>query len=337
VSHAGGWIGPARHDTPGRGVLERAALRSEAAALWTEALERTVSVESERCPPQGLPVCPLDAVVGFLWAGEVCQMHVPCHLLVDRLRPLAGLRSALVADAPPPGPLPLTLAEEGLLAWLAMGWFSLLPPPRPVFAWVAGPGGDRAPPPGPNGAVLWRVTLDGAPPGLVRWLVGDREPEGVVDPGTETVMVCPRAEPVEVDTPGPLRSGDLVLLEPGPWPLHVTLPDHRTVRATLCGEALLLGPRVPGVPGATAPLRMPPRPPRASAAAGVLQIELAPLSTTTEASARFGPGSRLPLPKGGLRGTLRHGQLEVAGGRLVELGGHLALEVDRVGRPSQSS
>jgi hypothetical protein len=336
MRRTGRWIWPAGPDAPGRLALDRAAMRSAAAALWTEALERTVAVEAEPCPAQGLPASPLDAVVGFLWAGEACQLHVPCHLLVDRLRPLAGLRSALVAEAPAPGPLPLTAAEEGLLAWLAMGWFSLLPQPRPVFAWVAGPTGEAAPPPGPTGAVLWRVTVDTAPAGLVRWLVGVPALPHGADAAPEAVELCPLTAPVVVDWPVErLRPGDLVLLEPGPWPLLLTLPDHRVMRATLCGEALLLGPRVSDPLDAAAHQLRTPR---------ALQVALAPLRTTFHAAMAFGPGSRLPVPDGGLRATIQDGRRGVAAGRLVELGGRLALELDEVGgridpnaRPGQSS
>lgn|GEM_PF-2746550 len=210
-----------------------------AAALWAERLQLPVSVEATPCPSNGLPPSPLDATVGWMRGPEVGFIQVPCALVADRLSELAGSPARSPRSLQRGLPAPLTPAEDGLLAWLALGWLGAWPEPKPALAWLAGPLDPFPALRALDGAVLWRVQVGDAPPGLVRWHVGRSDAasaSSVLHPIEVYAYLDPRISAERLDAALP---GEALLLDSQRGPLSLVLPDGSRWRARLEGDALL--------------------------------------------------------------------------------------------------
>ncbi len=187
----------ARASRTGRALVDCAAA---AAAAWARLLELPVAVRPE---PRNTSMLPA-AWAGLVWPdGAVGRLRVDAHLLAGTLERLVGRPGTLV------GPAPLTPAEEGLFAYLALAWCGLLPAPAPRLAWVHGGDPTWPVPPGGAAAVTWRLEIGGQVGAAVWWLPDER----AAPPASAATMVpLPlrvEAGPVAVDA-SPLRPGSLL-------------------------------------------------------------------------------------------------------------------------------
>ncbi|MCB9549447.1 MAG: FliM/FliN family flagellar motor switch protein [Myxococcales bacterium] len=206
----------------------------------------------------------------------------------------------------------LSPAEEGLFAWLVLGWLALLPGVR--LAWVHGgapawPLGDA-----PPGGVAWRVTIAGELGGARWWLPADAAPStAAVDPA---LPLRARIEAGHVRLAQGLAPGDLVYpagglaLACGPHRLPLTRAGERLVVAAAAQEPLM--------------------PPALDALPVRLDVVLGHLELTVGALSALRPGQVLPVPAAEpVVVTLCAGERPVAQGVLVEDAGRLAVQVTR--------
>ncbi len=275
--------------------LSAAATQTAAAAIWAERLQAPVLIEATPCPPTGLPPSPLDTAVGWLRGQAMGFVEVPCALVADRLSDLVGPPGRSPRSLQRGLPAPLSPAEEGLLAWLILGWFGAWPEPKPALAWLAGPLSPSPSLPELDASVLWRVQIDDAPPGVVRWHIGSAGASASANPLTCVEVhahLDPRITPERLDA---ARPGEGLLLDPRVGPLTLTLPDGSRWRACVEEDALKVLDQV-----SQAPHR-----------AQGLSLALSPLrlSTASISALKAARALRLERPVSGAVRSLGHGAL----------------------------
>jgi hypothetical protein len=238
---------------------------------------------------------------------------VDAHLVAGVLERLAGRPGV------PVGPAPLSPAEEGLFAYLALAWCALLPPPRPRLAWIHG--GDPAwPVPGGGaGAVTWRLDVDGRPGAATWWLPDRREPPASAPASDVPVPLHVVAGPLPVAV-APLAAGTLLPLPPGAG------PRLRAGPLSVC--ALSLSAATLTVAGPASEVAM--APPGLESLPVTLTVEIGALVLPAGEVAALRPGQVLPLPLADPPVvTLRAGDRIVAVGVLVDDDGQLAVQLTR--------
>lgn len=285
--------------------LARPEAAFEAAARWARLLELSIGIR-----PVGLPRGARSvAAVGFRTAQEGAgHLQIDSHLLSLAVARLSG------APAEPAAPLPLSPAEEGLLAWLALAWLGGLPD-APALEWVHG--GDptwACPRPG-HAAVAWRIELAGTP-GFAVWHLPDAPPVGRGPVDAVPVPLWIRGGSVRVAVAP--RSGDLLPL-PGGLRLEHARGPLGPVR--VAHGRLTLAPRSE-TPMHDATIETLPVP---------LTVELGQLTLTAGEVGALAPGHVLPFDPGDPPVvTLRAGDRTVAVGILVDDNGVLAIQLTRV-------
>lgn len=285
-----------------------------AAAAWAAALECAVAVRLLPEPPPVRRV--IHAAAGWRTAGgQPGRLLVDAHLVAGALGVLGGTPARAL------GPVPLSPAEEGLFAYLALAWLADLPG-LPALDWIHG------------GDLLWPAPQDGVP--AVEWQVEVADRRGVVR------WCLPRAPgdlasiPPTPETPLPL----------GLWfdPVRLALgarlrPGDRvplSARVRLIGAAGPIGPALRWRDGA-------PIVPPADEVSPVddsmtlealpvrLDVRLAEVVLTAGQLAALTPGATLPLRLDDPPLVqLRAGDRVVATAALVEAEGGVALQIVRV-------
>ncbi len=314
------WPGPLPPvDAAGRaaatplGLDLRTPRRMDAAATaWAAALECAVTVRPLPGPPPPRRV--LHAAAGWRTAqGGAGRLLVDAHLLAGALGVLGG--------APPRalGPVPLSPAEEGLFAYLALAWLADLPS-APALDWIHG--GDPIWPAPRDGtpAVDWQVELGGRR-GVARWCLPP-EAAASAPPGPDLPLpLSVRFEPVRLGLGVRLRPGD-----------RVPIPRVVRLHAAWGPLPLLLrwrdgAPRIPPV-HEVSPVN---DPPTLETLPVRLEVHLADVVLTAGQLAALTPGATLalalddpPLVR------LRAGDRVVATAALVEAEHGVALQIVRV-------
>lgn len=141
-------------------ALADPTLHARAASAWARLLECPAEIAA--LPPTATRWSgPPRARAGYLLAdGQPGVLAVDAALLAGQVGRLAGAPAQVI------GPAPLSPAESGIFAYLALAWLALLDPP-PALDWVDG-GAALWNPPHAAAAIRWRLTLDGVA-GLVHW------------------------------------------------------------------------------------------------------------------------------------------------------------------------
>jgi hypothetical protein len=297
----------ARASRTGRAL---ASLGPAAATAWARLLELPVTVRVE--PPGAASDLPA-AWAGLVWPdGATGRLRVDAHLLAGVLERLAGRPGASV------GPAPLTPAEEGLFAYLALTWCGLMPAPAPRLAWVHG--GDPAwpVPPGGAAAVTWRLDVGGWSGAAVWWLPDEHDAAPAADVSAAPVPLRVEAGPVAVDT-APLRPGDLL-----PAPRLRLAAAGRPLHALAWADGRL---RVTG-PVAEDEVTLP----SLETLPVALTVEVGTLVLPAGEVAALAPGQVVPLAVADPPVVrLCAGGRTVAVGVLVDDDGRLAVQITRAG------
>lgn len=192
--------------------LRSAHLREAAATRWAQALETAVTVsDGGLAPAPDAGTC--EAVAGLILPdGRRARLSVSTQLL-------AGMMAALAGAAPNPvGPAPLSPAEEGLFAFLALRWTALWPQP-PALDWIDGGAGLGAPSTA-DIAVVWHVSV-GDQAGVARWsLPADLPPPACAATPRTDLPIHAVLSAGTARCAGPFAPGDLLELA-APGALHV--------------------------------------------------------------------------------------------------------------------
>lgn len=278
------------------GVPVRLAVLPQIAALPTR-------------PQMGLPV----AVARFVGAAPLA-LQVPTHLLAGQVQALAGLTPR------PSGPVPLSSAEAGLFAYLALEALAALPDADLFLAGV-----DAAPDPVSRPVSAWTAEL-GAQKGVLLWT----EPAVRPNPHVAAVPITLRVTRPSGPPGSALRPGAAVLLDGAPWALTAAgRVLHAAVLTRDIGShawSLLVCPTDATV-----------RPPKEfavpldpSSLPCALTLDLGTVVLPAGVVADLAPGAHIPLELAAPpRVWLRAGDTLVAEGELVVLDGTHAVRVIR--------
>ena len=299
-----------------RSALTSDAVCADVAARWARSLGMPVrlAVLPEVAalpfrPNGGLPV----AVARFVGAGALA-LHAHTHLLAGQVQALAGLGPR------PSGPVPLSSAEAGLFAYLALEALAALPEAALFLAGV-----DDAPAPALRPVAAWTAQL-GAQRGLLLWTT----PEPGPDPRVTAVPISLRVTRVCNPPAGALRTGAALLVDGAPW--SVSAAGRLLFRAALTRPA---GPSPWSLH--VAPTGATVRPPKEFAVAldpsslpCALTLDLGTIVLPAGVVADLAPGARIPLDLAAPpRVWLRAGETVVAEGELVDLDGTHAVRITR--------
>lgn len=299
-----------------RDALTSNAVCADVASRWARALGMPVRLailpEVTGLPPRphrGLPV----AAAHF--AGvESMSLYVHTQLLAGQVQALAGL------GARPSGPVPLSSAEAGLFAYLALEALAALPEADLFLAGV-----DDAPTPTARPVAAWTAQL-GAQRGLLLWTRPDSRP----DPRARAVPITLRVTRA-CSAPGTaLRSGWALLLDDTPWDLTAA---HQFLLSAALGRTAGSSTWSLHVAASVAHVRLPKEftvPLDPSSLPCALTLDLGTIVLPAGVVADLSPGARIPLDLAAPpRVWLRAGDTVVAEGELVDLDGAHAIRIVR--------
>ncbi len=301
---------------PLAGPLLAVASARAAAGAWAAELSLPVEIGGVPDPPccSSLP----QAVVSFQTPHGPLEAHIPTHLI-------AGVAGALVgAPGRSAGPVALSAAEEGLLAFLALAWAAALPVPGLTLCDVS----VRSPSGLAPALGTWHVAVGGptGPRGFIRWC----------RPGGARHRHDVRAVPIPLRIHGQglrfdpqrtgLRSGDL--LPTHAVVFHLKAAGQMIHPLVLAGDGLHIGATPPEV--IPMPLSLETLP-------CALTLDLGSVVLPAGRVADLAPGDRLPVALDSPpRVWLRAGDVLVAEGRLTTVDGQACVEIDRVLLPTST-